>query len=60
MIWEKVNEKLNSSLNNLTPVQYRKINAVDNENISTRYFPLTTAHHHNHHNNKREKKKSNV
>ena len=54
------NEKPHSSLNNLTPVQYRKTNAVDNENISTRYFPLSTAHHHNHHNNKREKKKSNV
>ena len=54
MIWEKVNEKLNSSLNNLTPVQYRKINTVDNENIRNEYFPLPTAHHHYH--NVRERK----
>jgi len=40
-------------------VQYRKENAVDNENISSRYFPLTTAHHH-HHIREKEKKESNV
>lgn len=54
-IWMYNNEKPHSSLNDLTPVQYRKKNAVDNENISTRYFPLPTAHHH-HHINKRERK----
>jgi len=48
------NEKPHSSLNNLTPVQYRKENAVDNENISSRYFPVLTAHHH-HYTNKRER-----
>jgi len=37
-------------------VQYRTQNAVDNENISSRYFPLPTAHHH-HHINQREKEK---
>jgi transposase InsO family protein len=45
-IWMYNNEKPHSSLNNLTPVQYRNKNAVDNENISSRYFPLPTAHHH--------------
>jgi len=45
-IWMYNNEKPHSSLKNLTPVQYRKKNAVDNENISSRYFPLPTAHHH--------------
>ena len=56
-IWMYNNEKPHSSLNGLTPVQYRKKNAVDNENISSRYFPLPTAHHHNHHyiSSKREK-----
>ena len=54
-VWMYNNEKPHSSLNNLTPVQFRKKNAVDNENISTRYFPLATAHHH-HHTNKRERK----
>lgn len=54
-IWMYNNEKPHSSINDLTPVQYRKINAVDNENISSRYFPLATAHHH-HHINKRERK----
>jgi putative transposase len=54
-IWMYNNEKPHSSLNNLTPVQYRKINAVDNENISLRYFPLPTAHHH-HHINLRDRK----
>ena len=47
-IWMYNNEKPHSSLNNLTPVQFRKKNAVDNENISSRDFPLPTAHHHNH------------
>lgn len=47
-IWMYNNEKPHSSLKNLTPVQYRKKNAVDNENISSRYFPLPTAHHHHH------------
>jgi len=56
-IWMYNNEKPHSSINDLTPVQYRKKNAVDNENISSRYFPLPTAHHHNHHyiSSKREK-----
>jgi len=54
-IWMYNNEKPHSSINNLTPVQFRKKNAVDNENISSRYFPLPTAHHH-HHINKRESK----
>ena len=54
-IWMYNNEKPHSSLNGLTPVQYRNKNAVDNENISSRYFPLPTAHHH-HHINKRERK----
>lgn len=44
--WMYNNEKPHSSLNNLTPVQYRKKNAVDNENILSGYFPLPTAHHH--------------
>ncbi len=30
----------------LRPLQYSNKNAVDNENISSRYFPLPTAHHH--------------
>ena len=56
-VWMYNNEKPHSSLNDLTPVQYRTRNAVDNENISSRYFPLPTAHHHNHHyiSSKREK-----
>ncbi len=53
-IWMYNNEKPHSSLNGLTPVQYRNENAVDNENISSRYFPLPTAHHH-HYINKRDK-----
>jgi len=53
-IWMYNNEKPHSSLNNLTPVQYRNKNAVDNENISSIYFPLPTAHHH--HINKRKRK----
>jgi len=57
-VWMYNNEKPHSSLNNLTPVQYRKQNTVDNENISSRYFPLPTAHHHHH--IEKEKKKSNV
>ena len=55
-IWMYNNEKPHSSLNGLTPVQYRNKNAVDNENISSRYFPLPTAHHH-HHISKREKER---
>ncbi len=58
-IWMYNNEKPHSSLNNLTPVQYRKENAVDNENISSRYFPLPTAHHHHHHDNLERKVMSN-
>jgi len=54
-IWMYNNEKPHSSLNNLTPVQFRKKNAVENENISSRYFPLPTAHHY-HHIIKRERK----
>jgi transposase InsO family protein len=54
-IWMYNNEKPHSSLNNLTPVQYRNKNAVDNENISSRYFPLPTAHHHHHDNRKKER-----
>ena len=53
-IWMYNNEKPHSSLNNLTPVEYRKINTVDNENIRNEYFPLPTAHHHYH--NVRERK----
>ena len=42
------NEKPHQALNNLTPVEYKKINAVDNENNSKSYFPLPTAiYHHN-------------
>ena len=44
-IWMYNNEKPHSSLNDLTPVQYRKENAVDTENIPKGYFPLPTAHH---------------
>jgi putative transposase len=51
-IWMYNNEKPHSSLNDLTPVQYKNKNAVDNENISSRYFPLSTAHHHHHDNRK--------
>ncbi len=53
-IWMYNNEKPHSSLNNLTPVQYRNKNAVDNENIFSIYFPLPTAHHH--HINTRKRK----
>jgi putative transposase len=53
-IWMYNNEKPHSSLNDLTPVQYRNRNTIDNENISLRYFPLPTVHHHN--NNNIEKK----
>ena len=55
-IWMYNNEKPHSSLNDLTPVQYRTQNAVDNENISSRYFPLPTAHHHHHNNIERKKR----
>jgi len=54
-VWMYNNEKPHSSINDLTPVQYRKENAVDTENISSRYFPLPTAQHHNYI-RKREKK----
>jgi len=54
-IWMYNNEKPHSSLNNLTPIQYRKENAVDIENILKRYCPLPTAHHH-HNNNRIERK----
>lgn len=54
MTLEKVNEKPHSSLNNLTPVEYRKRNTFDNENIKNGYFPLPTANHHYH--NLRERK----
>ena len=50
-IWMYNNQKPHSSLNDLTPVKYRKENAVDTENIPKGYFPLPTAHHHH----KREK-----
>jgi len=45
-IWMYNNEKPHSSLNDLTPVQYRDKDAVDSENIPEGYFPLPTAHHH--------------
>lgn len=45
-IWMYNNKKPHSSLNDLTPVQYRKKNAVDTENIPKGYFPLPTAHNH--------------
>jgi len=45
-IWMYNNDKPHSSLNGLTPVQYREKNAVDTENIPQGYFPLPTAHHH--------------
>lgn len=54
-IWMYNNEKPHSSLNKSTPMQYGQKNTVDNENISSRYFPLATVHHH-HHINKRERK----
>ena len=53
-IWMYNNEKPHDSLNGLTPVQYRSEKTVDNENISSRYFPLPTVHHN--HINKRERK----
>ena len=56
-VWMYNNEKPHGSLNDLTPVQYRKENAIDNENILSRYFPLSTAHHH--HNNIERKLMSN-
>ncbi len=56
-IWMYNNEKPHESLNSLTPVKYRSEKTVDNENISSRYFPFPTAHHHHHH--KREKTMSN-
>jgi len=45
-IWMYNNEKPHQALNDLTPVQYRRQNAVDNENNSKSYFPLPTAVHH--------------
>ena len=53
-IWMYNNEKPHDSLNGLTPAQYREKGVVDNENISTRYFPLSTT---NHYHNYRELKK---
>jgi putative transposase len=47
-IWMYNNEKPHDSLNGLTPVQYREKGVVDNENISSRYFPLPTTYHHHH------------
>ena len=44
-VWMYNNQKPHQSLNNLTPVEYREFNTIDNENISKRYFPLTTAKH---------------
>jgi len=46
-IWMYNNEKPHNSLNGLTPVQYRKINAIENENIHSRYFPVSIANHNN-------------
>ena len=57
-VWMYNHEKPHSSLNDLTPVQYRNKNAIDNENISKRYYPLPTAHHH-HYNLRERKLKSN-
>lgn len=51
-IWMYNNEKPHDSLNGLTPTQYRKKNAIDNENILKRYFPLSTANHNNNEENK--------
>jgi len=59
-VWMYNNEKPHSSLNNLTPVQYRVKNSIDNENISSRYFPLPTEHHHHHKIKSKRKRKSNV
>ena len=39
-------ERPHESLNGLTPVKYRKINDIDNEDIKSRYLPLSTSHHH--------------
>lgn len=51
-IWMYNNEKPHDSLNGLTPTQYRKKSAIDNENILKRYFPLSTANHNNNEENK--------
>jgi len=53
-VWMYNNEKPHQSLNDLTPVEYREKNTIDNENISSRYFPLPTAQYH--HNDKFERK----
>ena len=45
-IWMYNNEKPHQALNDLTPVQFRTQNTVDNENNSKSYFPLPTAIHH--------------
>jgi len=47
-VWMYNNEKPHQALNGLTPVQFRKKTAVDNENNSSSYFPLPTAKHHQH------------
>jgi len=51
------NEKIHSYLNSSRPVHYRNKKVVDNENIFSRNFPLSTAHHH-HYVSKIEKEKN--
>jgi len=55
-IWMYNNEKPHDALNGLTPVQYREKDVIDNENISTRYFPLSTTNHHHHYRELKKKK----
>jgi hypothetical protein len=47
-VWMYNNQKPHQSIGNMTPVQYREITAIDNENNSSGYYPLPTAIH-NHH-----------